>query len=525
MTELCALDLAVILKNNVVQVSNAGYLMFGREPQERLKSAKTVLRVFGELDQVIGGSIWSQLDAIMLALDEVNRPYRLKGMVSETVYPYSQLALKELMVNALAHRNYEEADAVTVEIASDFIRIVNPGGLVDEVVRLVRSLPLQEQIVRGARGIRGYRNPVIADLFYGAGAMDKAGSGLADVEKWVRENGGRVRFGPTDENQAFEVVVYRRPDAIDEATGTAVSQVKSERYSSNLLEIMSLPKVVWHVGSAAESVRDVWSLAGGDDLPPFILLSYRIYTFADLTDLANPIRQLVDKGDLEYMSVGDFSAGIDGQRHFVYLLNECLYRHLERCGLLVDKQRKRAYFPRTEAGPREVTYQARLRRATRTVTKPIVGKASKTVRYWEHEAVRFGFERFGESWALNLLPGYVFTVDGSRQLVEGRKVGALATRRASHDYNLQVRNDLVFWIWTLSQGLDAIFVDAGVGSQIIVRRESAMYEVRDTNSGANGIDVEVAALQDEEDEDLEEELSELADSVAEDLVEVDDVEA
>jgi hypothetical protein len=301
-----------------------------------------------------------------------------------------------------------------------------------------------------------------------------------------------VSFGPTDENLAFEVVVYRRPDTVDEATRTAVPQVPSERYFSNLLEIVSLPTVVWHVGTAAESVRDVWLLAGNDELPPFILWSYRIFSFADLNEPANPLRDLVDKGDVEDMSISDFSADDDGQRNLVYLLNECFYRHLETCGLLVDKKRKRAYFPRTSIGPREITYQARLRRATRTVTKPIVNKASQAVRYWEHDAVRFGFERFGDSWALYLLPGYVFTVDGSRQLVEGRKVGALATRRASHDYNVQVRNDLVFWIWTLTQGLDAIILDAGVRSQIIVRRDLAMFEVRDSQSGADGLDIEIA---------------------------------
>jgi hypothetical protein len=165
LTELCALDLAASTDLGDVQLSNAGYLLFARQPQERLPTAKTVLRVTGEPDQILGGSVWGQLDAAMLALDEVNRPYRLKGMVSETVYPYSRLALKELLVNALVHRNYEGSDAVIIEVASDHVRIVNPGGLVDEVVRRVQDLPLQEQIERGARGIRGYRNPVIADLF------------------------------------------------------------------------------------------------------------------------------------------------------------------------------------------------------------------------------------------------------------------------------------------------------------------------------------------------------------------------
>ena len=36
-------------------------------------------------ERVIDGTLWIQLDAIMDALDEVNRPFRKKGAVSQTV--------------------------------------------------------------------------------------------------------------------------------------------------------------------------------------------------------------------------------------------------------------------------------------------------------------------------------------------------------------------------------------------------------------------------------------------------------
>jgi hypothetical protein len=176
--------------------------------------------------------------------------------------------------------------------------------------------------------------------------------------------------------------------------------------------------------------------------------------------------------------LGAFLHNDENERLLVYLFNQCLNRHFESRGLIVDKKRKRAYFPRSKQGASEVTYQARLRRATRTVAKPFVSRVSQQVRYWEHKSLRFRFERFGNSWVLQILPGYVFTVDGYKRLLEGERVGVLATRRASHDYNMQVHNDLYFWTWVLADGNDVFLLDAG-GTHFSLRGTLAEYEVRD----------------------------------------------
>jgi predicted HTH transcriptional regulator len=103
----------------------------------------------------------------------------LKGEVSEPVYPYPPLALKEAVVNALVHRDYSTDTPTTIAILPGRIEIRNPGGLAPEVLQKTRSSPLQDQIADGRRGIKGYRNTAIADLFYTADAMDKQDRGLA----------------------------------------------------------------------------------------------------------------------------------------------------------------------------------------------------------------------------------------------------------------------------------------------------------------------------------------------------------
>jgi len=449
--ELCRQHLAVKSKDGRVSPTKAGYLLFGRKPHERIPASVVLLRVGGEEEQRIEGSLWTQLAAITDALAETNKPFLLKGEKSETVYPYPPTALREVIVNSLVHREYDAPQNIVVEIEPDRIRLTNPGGLVEEVMRQTEGGSILSQIEQGIRGIKGYRNPVIADLFYSSHDMEKAGSGLADVHRLVKENGGKVTFGPIKNNAAFEVVIHSRPEAVDRQTGTA-AVVVSTRYAANLLEVTEMPDKVWQAPTPYNRARDVWAGTDAPWLPPFILHGEQLHTFFDLREETNPLRELVDVEEVKSEPLGAFGGGEDGERRLVWLMNECLYKHMENCGLIVDKYRRRAYFSKVEEGNRSITYQARLRRSTRTVTKPVISPSTQKVRYWEHQSISFSFERFADTWALQILPGYVFTLDGWREFLAGERVNILSTKRASRDYNSKVHMDLVFWSWVLSGG-------------------------------------------------------------------------
>ena len=465
----------------VVQLTTAGCLLFSQDPQKVIPQASVMLRVSGDgewlrravgergfkggpesnvLERTIEGNLWTQYDGINDVLTAVNRPFRLKGEQSETVLPYPPLALKEVVVNALVHRDYAVTNPIMIEVTASRIRITNPGGLVDEVQRRVEAGSIEEEIRRGRRGIKGYRNPVLADLFYGSGEMDKAGSGLSDVYKTVRSNGGDVRFGPTENNDGFEVVIITRPEAVDEVTGTATPVVlTTSRYAANILEVVSLPEKIYHAGTELQQHRQLFAALPNEWLPPSLFLSGRLYSFHDFEDPQNPLRKIIDEGDIEGLSLGEFAADHEGERRLVQLLNSGLEKHLYRRGLIVDHKRKRAYFPRTKAGPRSISYQARLRRAKRTVVKARVSPRTGQVSYWEHEALGYRFDKFGDTWGLMLEPGYVFTFDGAKGLLAPERVNRLSTKRAARDYNSMVHQDLSFWAWCLSAGNTSFALD------------------------------------------------------------------
>lgn len=475
-------NLAVKDDAGAVQLTAAGCLLFSQRPQVVIPQAEVRLRFTGDadwlqralgereedhgelaggrLERVIEGNLWAQYDGINDVLTAVNRPFRLKGEQSENVLPYPPLALKEVVVNALVHRDYGVSQPIVIEVTAASIRITNPGGLVDEVQRRVEAGSIEEEIRRGRRGLKGYRNPVLADLFYGSGEMDKAGSGLADVYKTVRASGGDVRFGPTDNNDGFEVVIMTRPEAVDVVTGTATPMVlTTSRYAANILEVLSLPQDVFHAATEVQSHRDIFKILPDVWLPPTVLLGGRFYGFHDFEDPANPLRAVVDQDDIEALSLAEFTADAEGERRLVQLLNLGLEKHLYRQGLIVDSKRKRAYFPRTESGPRAISYQARLRRAKRTVVKARVSPRTGNVTYWEHEALEYRFDKFGGTWGLLLEPGYVFTFDGRKGLLAPERVNRLSTKRAARDYNATVLQDLSFWSWCLSAGGTSFALD------------------------------------------------------------------
>lgn len=439
------LDLSVDLDGDRT-LTRAARLLFGRGDELTVE-----LRVFGESDaQLINGNLLSVLDRTLDTLNDFNQPFTLKGSVSETVRPYAPLAFKEVVVNALVHRDYDREEPVSVVVERRTISIRSPGGLVGGLDPSRLGEPAQ----------KAYRNPVMADMLYGTGAMDKEGSGLADVRRWARENGGTASFGPADDNSNFVAVLEARPELPDDETDTAEPADNLESFLTNVVSVRLLsPQVsIANVKPGITRRQDVWDLAPGRSVPPFAIHEGLVITFSDLRDDSNPLVSAIES-DPELHAVDEFFDGPDRERLLVQILNSSLLKHARGRGLL-SSHKGSLYYDSTADGAREVTYRARARRATRTVTKPIVSRADpERIRYWEHEALGFRFRRFGDEWGLVLLPGWLFTRDGKREFLRGPRVSRLATRRSARDFNPQVTNDLIFWVRTLIGDADEVLLD------------------------------------------------------------------
>ena len=173
--------------------------------------------------------------------------------MSRPVNAYNALAIKEMLVNAIVHRDYEREEPIVIRVAPQSITATSPGGIIAEIAAQLGDQPFQQAITEHRGTIKGYRNPAISDLFYGGGQMDRAGSGLLDMELLTLNNNGSLVFGPTEANRYFVVSMEARPEAVDEITNTALPLAEETvRYSSNLLPIEFDPGqdlACWHDGA------------------------------------------------------------------------------------------------------------------------------------------------------------------------------------------------------------------------------------------------------------------------------------
>lgn len=481
--QIVHLNLAEYFGENKFELTTAGILLFSSKTQSFFPNAKIIIKFRGNPDwlqkitfssdeyierdmfenkqyeRTINGNLWTQLNEIIDVLSIVNKPYRLKGEISETVFPYPVIALKEVIINALVHRDYGINQPIQIIIEEERISFISPGGLIEEVKRQLGSVTIENFIKEGHRGIKGYRNPVVADLFYGAGAMDKVGSGLSDVFKTVKSNSSNVTFGPSDSENSFQVIIYRRKDEYVDSTETALSNDQVARFLVNMLEIIQLPDKIYFADTDIRSKRELFKSIGNVYAPPLILSDKKVISFNDFTNNNNPIEKVVDRGTFEFISTDDYFFDTIRDHQMVQLLNKYFTEHLFSLGLRVDTSRNRAYFTKSpNDAPKEIRYQARLKKATRTVTKPRISSTTGKTMFWEHKSFWFQFEKIGGTWCLIIEPSYVFTFDGLKGLLKSERVNVLSTRRASRDYNKSFHNDLVFWSYIISNGTEGPFV-------------------------------------------------------------------
>ena len=172
--------------NGELRPTNAGILFFGKNPQRfvlqsQLRSArfagKTLTRDF--LDRLdCTGALWEMIEA---SEDFIRKNIRLFGFrtdysfqrIDKLEYPIK--AIREAIINALIHRNYFEPADTRVAIFDDRIEIISPGPFPEGVTpEKPKHVPV---------------NPVLCQLMYDVGFIEKYGSGIYMINELCEDWG------------------------------------------------------------------------------------------------------------------------------------------------------------------------------------------------------------------------------------------------------------------------------------------------------------------------------------------------
>jgi ATP-dependent DNA helicase RecG len=128
----------------------------------------------------------------------VARPLADSTLHEMTVYDYPPPALRELLMNAVLHRAYDQPSYIRVIQFSDRIEIQSPGPLYGLATPI--NFPRQTS----------YRNPVIAEAMKILGFVNRFGRGVERAQSALANNGSppaEFEFGDT----FFGVILRARP--------------------------------------------------------------------------------------------------------------------------------------------------------------------------------------------------------------------------------------------------------------------------------------------------------------------------
>jgi ATP-dependent DNA helicase RecG len=119
-----------------------------------------------------------------------------------TTYIYPEVACREALVNAIAHRDYaEEGRGIEIYVFDDRIEIRNPGGLLS-------SISVDD--IKALRGVHQSRNSYIARTLREVGLMRELGEGMRRIFE-VMKSGELAPPEISNDNSLFMLTLHHRP--------------------------------------------------------------------------------------------------------------------------------------------------------------------------------------------------------------------------------------------------------------------------------------------------------------------------
>lgn len=180
---------------NVMSVSNGAVALFAKDTRRLLPQCRVRIQLMlgGKAaenyddTQIIEGNIFKCLDTVIEYFKD-RLPFVSKFSSSKShrddmlIYPID--VIDEAVSNALIHRDYtDRMDEVTIFVYKDRLEITNSGEMPSDIMISKSKFKQHGSILR---------NPLMAEIFYIAGKMEKTGRGLQLISGKMKELGVKL---------------------------------------------------------------------------------------------------------------------------------------------------------------------------------------------------------------------------------------------------------------------------------------------------------------------------------------------
>ena len=167
--------------------TNAGMLVFAFDPLDLFPGARVQFVQFngpGLDDDVLAEkpfagnmiTVLSEMDSFLKGRF-TQKPVVVSALREQAVFDFPPEAIRELLMNAILHRDYQSTSPVRFYQFSDRIEVQNPGGLYGDASP--QNFPR----------VNTYRNPIIAEALHVLGYVNRFGRGVVRARRALEENG------------------------------------------------------------------------------------------------------------------------------------------------------------------------------------------------------------------------------------------------------------------------------------------------------------------------------------------------
>lgn len=208
------------------QVTNAGLLLCdqGYLPQSKIICTRWKGREKGSVEgDALDDKEFSEASLISLLGDAESfirnnskSPWTIRGMRREEKSDYPFKAVREVLVNAMIHRDYQIVGTeIHVDMFDDRLEITSPGGMLS-------GGRIQEMDLHHIPSMR--RNEIISDIFGRLHYMDRRGSGIGRILNSYAEFAQKPQFFSTE--YYFLVVLPNR--SVAEPAQTSIDLTETQ---------------------------------------------------------------------------------------------------------------------------------------------------------------------------------------------------------------------------------------------------------------------------------------------------------